>query len=451
MMKRRILSVAALLLAASLSAFAQEIVKTGINLGPLPLVAYDADKGMQYGATLAINDFGDGSSYPNYKSKLFFELSFFSKGSKLAQIRYDNKVLIPNVRWSSTLRVNLDNAADFYGFNGYESYFDWSKVADGKAGRSFQFTPFYRYRRNDVLFKSDFIGRINDALSWEAGIFANYIGTGSIDYDNINKNKSDDQKYPSTLPTLFSIYKDAGIISSEDANGGFASGVRGGMVYDTRDKEGAPSKGIWTEAHFAAALPLISKTPYLKYSITHRQYIPIVGNDVLTFAYRLNYEGTIGKAPFYSLGYLTVMGERSDIEGMGGFNTIRGLMMRRVVGLDMADYNAELRWRFSKFTLWKQNIALGLNLFSDGAMVTRKFDIDETALSALQATSPAKIISGVKESMHMTVGAGFRFIMNENFIVAADYGMPLMHLCKNSVNYDQDGTGALYVNLGYLF
>ena len=47
-----------------------EIIKTGINLGPLPVVAFDADRGFQYGALLNIYNFGDGSTYPNPKSWL---------------------------------------------------------------------------------------------------------------------------------------------------------------------------------------------------------------------------------------------------------------------------------------------------------------------------------------------------------------------------------------------
>ena len=41
--------------------------------------------------------------------------------------------------------------------------------------------------------------------------------------------------------------------------------------------------------------------------------------------------------------------------------------------------------------------------------------------------------------------------MNENFIVAFEYGTPFSHLNKNSSRYNQDGNGAFYINLGYLF
>ncbi len=428
-----------------------EIVKTGYNLGPLPAIAFDADKGFQLGAILQLFDYGDGHNYPNYDSKLYLEASFFTKGSQLYQLRYDNKELIPGVRWSSALRIDIDKAFDFYGFNGYQSYFNQTLVQAGKDGRSFVFTPFYRMRRFAYTLKSDFIGEIGgvDHLHWEAGVFAYYHQTGAIDYANINKGKSEGQKFPEDRKTLYDIYHDYGVISDSEYNGGFSSGIRLGIMYDTRDKEGAPSRGIWAEAHVTASPKFISKNPYYRYSATWRQYVPIIKKDVLTFAYRLNYEGTFGNsAPFYVLPYMTQMGEKQDLDGMGGYFTTRGIMRSRVVGLDMAAYNAELRWRFVKFTLWNQNIALGLSAFSDGTMVTKGRD-----LSALKyyVSMLTPVLNAEKDTPHITFGAGFRFIMNENFIVAAEYGTPLTHLLKNSPLYNQDGTGAFYVNLGYLF
>ena len=446
-MKR--LTVTLFLLSLSFGLLAQEsnqIVKTGYNFGPLPVVAFDADKGLQLGAVVQLFNFGDGSNYPNYNSKLYLEASFFTKGSQLYQLRYDNKTLIPNVRWSSSFRATIDKAYDFYGFNGYESYYDYARIQDGKDGESFIFSPFYRLARNEFMFKSDFLGRITDNLQWEAGIFAYYHKIGSIDYASINKNKKPEEAYPEDMPTLFDIYKQAGVITENEAEGGFSSGLRAGLVYDTRDKEGAPSSGIWAEGHFTAAIPGISKNPYYRYSLTWRHYLPIVKQDKLTFAYRLNYEGTFGDAPFYALPYMTVMGEKQDLEGLGGFNTVRGVMRSRVWGLDAATYNLEFRWRFVKFLVGKQNIALGLNLFSDGTMTTKGKD-----LTNLKSWVSTPVLGKEKDLPHVTLGAGFRFIMNENFIVAVDYGTPLSHFMKNSPTYNQDGTGAFYVNLGYLF
>lgn len=455
----------ALAIALSLNVSAQEktITKTGYNFGPLPVVAFDADKGFQYGALLNIFNYGDGTNYPNYNSKTYVELSRFTKGSTLIQLAYDNKSLIPGVRWSSAAYVLMEKAMDFYGFNGYGSYYNWSAVADGKSGDSFIYTPYYRMRNTAALFKTDFIGRITDHLKWEAGYHLGIFKSGAIDRANINKGKKEGQIYPDEMPTLFEQYKDWGLIGENEADGGVASSVRLGLVYDSRDKEGAPASGIWAEAHLTAAPEWLGSTNgFYRYSATWRHYVPIVKNNVLTFAYRLNYEGTIGSnAPFYVLPYITVMGENTDKDGMGGYRTVRGMLRDRVVGLDMATANLEMRWRFVNFTLGRQNIALGLNVFSDMTTATRGRFMPKTydeyianggKVEAYQAFADYRYLSREKDQLHVTAGAGFRFIMNENFIVAVEYGTPLSHFRSNSSPlYNQDGNSAFYINTGYLF
>lgn len=449
-MKKTILSAMAVLCALNLSAQEKkEITKTGLNFGPLPAIAYDADKGFQYGAILQIYDYGDGHNYPNYDNYTYLEYSRFTKGSQLIQVQHDNKELIPGIRWSSAIKINLDKAFDFYGFNGYQSFYDNARMQAGKDGDAFGFSPFYRMKKNEYNFKSDFIGRISTNLQWEAGVFARYYQIGDIDYASINKGKEESAAFPETVPTLYNIYRTIGIISDEEANGGFSSGLRLGMVYDSRDKEGAPTRGIWAEGHVTAALPYISKIPYYRYSFTWRQYFPIVKHDVLTFAYRLNYEGNFGKnAPFYALPYMTAMGNKDDADGMGGYRTSRGIMRTRVVGLDMMAYSVELRWRPISFSMLNQNFAIGLSAFSDGCMVTRGVDLKGLKV---WSASPVPVYGQDKDSLHSTVGAGLRLIMNENFIVAFEYGTPVSHFMKNSAIYNQDGTGAFYINLGYVF
>ena len=257
---------------------------------------------------------------------------------------------------------------------------------------------------------------------------------------------------------MFEQYRKWGIIPDDVADGGTNSTLRLGLLYDTRDKEAAPSSGIWAEAHVTLAPKFLGTTnPYSKYSATFRHYIPVVKDDILTLAYRLNYEGTFGKdAPYYVLPYITTMGQSYDRDGMGGFRTIRGIMRNRVQGLDMASYNAEARWRFARFTMGNQNIALGLNCFSDGTMVTKDYDMS-FGRTASEFKSQAEYDLAFSEyrsymskglandKLHVTVGAGFRFIMNQNFIVCLEYGKPVGKYSK------QDGNGAFYINTGYLF
>ena len=445
---------------ASLCGQKKEIVKTGINLGPLPAVAFDADKGFQMGGLLNIYDFGDGSTYPNPRQQWYMEASFFTKGSQLYVLSYDSKVLIPGMRFSTSFTMTNDKAMDFYGFNGYMSYYDHELVELGETSDDmYLYSPMYRVDRTAALFKADLIGNIWDnKLFWEAGYHLNYFKQGAINREKINKNKAENKMFPDDVPTLYEQYRTWGLISDDVAGGGLGSSIRLGLLYDTRDKEGAPSRGTWAEAHITMAPKWLgSTTPYYKYSATLRQYFPIIPNDKLTFAYRLNYEGTIGNsAPYYILPYITTMGQSYDRDGMGGFRTTRGLMRNRVQGMDMLAYNAELRWRFVQFPLFNQNIALGLNVFSDGAMVTKNYDMtfkrDITDFASVDDYAVARASyerymnkGQKKDSMHSTVGAGFRFIMNQNFIVCLEYGKPIGKMAK------QDGNGAFYINTGYLF
>ena len=438
----------------------EEIIKTRYNFGPLPAVAFDADKGFQVGALLNIYDVGDGSTYPNPRQQWYFEASFFTKGSQLYTVSYDNRFLIPGVRWSSTFTLTNDKAMDFYGFNGYMSYFNHEMVTLGKDKdnhENYIYTPKYRINRVAMLFKTDLTGNLWDnKLFWEAGYHLSYFKQGAINREKINKNKDDYKMFPDDEPTLFEQYRTWGIISDEEADGGLNSTIRAGLLYDTRDKEGAPSRGIWAEAHLTMAPEWLgTKISYYKYSATFRQYLPIVDNDVLTFAYRLNYEGTLGKdAPYYVLPYITVMGASYDRDGMGGYRTIRGLMRNRVQGLDMASYNAELRWRFVNFTLWKQNIAFGFNVFSDGTMVTRNFDMSfkgEEKYRKEYDEYMAQTGNRTADRPHITVGGGLRFIMNQNFIVAFEYGLPISKFSSDPYIKKQDGNGAFYINTGFLF
>ena len=435
-----------------------EIIKTGYNFGPLPVVAFDADKGFQLGALLNIYNFGDGSTYPNPMSHWYFEASFFTKGSQLFVVSYDDKTLIPGVRWSTAVTLTNEKALDFYGFNGYASHFNYEAVALGKDKQNiedFIYTPYYRTNRLALLAKTDFVGDIwNKKLFWEAGYHFSYIKQGAINREKINRNKKEYKKYPDEMPTLYELYREWGIIPDEEADGGINSTVRLGLLFDTRDKEGAPTRGIWAEGHLLLAPRWLGTTnPYYKYSLTFRHYVPIVERDILTFAYRLNYEGTFGrKAPYYILPYITTMGQSYDRDGMGGYRTIRGIMRNRVQGLDMASYNVEFRWRFVNFKLWKQNIAFGLNVFSDGTMVTKKYDTSFRGEEKYRAAYDAYMAQGLSSDRpHITVGGGLRFIMNQNFIVAFEYGLPISRFSKNEFIKNQDGTGAFYINTGFLF
>ena len=461
-----------------------EIIKTGINLGPLPVVAFDADRGFQFGALLNIYDFGNGSKYPNPDSQWYIEASAYAKDSKIGSykfvLNYDNKTLIPGVRMSVCTGYFKDAALDFYGFNGYQSNYDMSllepafqfdgssdkgsddynKIYGKYANKGKLPKGFYRHGRDVVRLRADFTGEILKNFYWEAGYNFSWTKTQSFvpkGYSVFGKPEmAIDGLYVPGGTTLFDLYKDWGLIPESQADGGLTSGVRLGLMYDSRNVENNPTKGIWAEGHMLLNPWWLGTTrgqEHYKYSLTMRQYVPIVP-EKLTFAYRLGYEGTIGDAPWYTAPYYTSMGIKPDYDGFGGYRTVRGLMLNRVQGLDVGFYNIEFRYKFVEFQLWKQNIAFALSAFTDGAHVFRGYDMTLTdqAKAALLAADPIvgltkinlydKFVKPGKDGFHGSAGLGLRFIMNQNFIVAFEGAQ-----CFNK----QDGGFAFYLNTGFLF
>ena len=428
----------------------EDIVKKGISFGPLPVVAYDQDRGFQFGALLNLYDYGDGSYYPHPRQQWYIEASAYTKGTQQYFLTYDTKHLIPKVRMSLAATLTYDKAMDFYGYNGYQSNYHHDSVkywrkADDKTDMPTQYmSAFYRLERMAASVKADFVGNIwENKLFWQASYYFAWHRYSSIDLAKINRGKDSVEMFSGQ--TLYEKYIDWGIILPNEIGGGFTSAVKVGLMYDTRDFEAAPSRGIWAEAHLTIAPKFLGTTrPYYRYMATFRHYVPIA-KDRLVFAYRLNYQGCLGKyLPYYIMPVFSNIGKEYDRDGIGGYRTVRGLMRGRVQGLDVAFLNAEFRWKFVQFQLWKQNIYLGLNAFFDGAITTRLYDIScRGAADPIMKQEYADYINTSKpDALHTAAGGGLRIAINQNFIIAVDYAMPFNR---------QDGKGSLYINTGYLF
>lgn len=420
---------------------AKSKVKTGWNMGLLPAVSFNTDLGFQYGGLINLYYYGDGSTYPKYKHSLYAEVSRYTKGSGINRFFYDSEYLIPNIRVTSDISLLTDKALDFYGFNGYDAVFNNLWADDAEA--AYKTRVFYRHERKMFRFMTDFQGKIpGTGLRWVAGFALLKNDIASVDIEALNKGKEDADKLPN-VPGLYDHYVNWGIIKQNEKDGGWSNNVKLGLVYDTRDFEPNPMKGLWSEVVLFAAPKFFGNGDYgfAKISATHRQYFTLV-KDRLSFVYRLNYQGTIaGTVPFYMQPYMiNSFSNSSNTDGLGGSKTLRGVMRNRVVGDAFAFGNAEFRWKFLRTVLLNQNIYLGLNTFVDAGQVIKKIDLDKSGIPA--NINLADYFATDAESLHTTFGAGLRIVMNENFIVAVDYGRP----------FDKrDGGGGLYIGLNFLF
>jgi len=100
-----------------------------------------------------------------------------------------------------------------------------------------------------------------------------------------------------------------------------------------------------------------------------------------------------------------------------------------------------LRWKFVRFNLINNNFYLGLSAFTDIGKVTKKVDVESLIVPESLIQQPDYFRLG-DEKMHYSYGAGLHIAMNENFIIAIDYGLSVDR---------QDGTSGLYIGLNYLF
>lgn len=419
---------------------ADENIKTGWKLGGLlPVITFDSDLGLQYGALVNFFDYGDGSRFPRYNHSLYFEVSRFTKGSGVNRFFYDSDKLINGIRTTFDVTYMTDPLLDFFGFNGYRSVYN-SAFIDSES-EDYISRAFYAHDRKKFRIKLDLQGRIRDGdFSWVSGFETYNFSVGSVDVEKLNKGKTEDLL--PDVPGLYDKYVAWGLISQEEKDGGRVNYLKAGVAYDTRDHEPNPMRGIWTEAivMFAPDFLTTGAVGHTRLSLTHRQYFTLIPED-LSLAYRINIQQTItGETPFYLQPLVITSFLRSFAsEGLGGKITLRGILRHRVVGNGYALGNLELRWKFLHLNIGNTYIYIGMNGFLDAGMVTDKVKLN---LDHVPETEKHLYFEETDESPHVSAGAGLRVAINRNFIVALDYGKA----------FDKrDGDSGVYVGINYLF
>jgi hypothetical protein len=219
--------------------------KIGWNMGIIPVVSYNSDLGFQYGALTNVYNYGDGTHFPKYYHSIYAEVSRYTKGSGIFRLFYDSEFLIPNIRFTADISYLPDQALDFYGFNGYDAVYN--KVFEDESSAAYKTRMYYKHQRNIFRVKLDFQGKTPvKNLRWVLGYKLINVEIGSVPIDKLNQGKDSVNMLPD-VNTLFDDYVAWGIIKPEEVVGALHNGLKLGLVYDTRDNEPCPMKGIWTE------------------------------------------------------------------------------------------------------------------------------------------------------------------------------------------------------------
>ena len=405
----------------------RETTKSGWSLGVMPAFSYNNDMGFLAGALAQAYDYGDGTVYPNCRHKFMANLNIYSRGAKQVSFDYDSKFLIPGKRVTASLSYMDNPLYGFYGFNGavspYHADLDLRKSADGTEG-----IAFYANHQRQLSAKLDLQGQLADHLTW--------IGGGVYSWQRFSDTAF--RVYDGT-ESLFHQYVATGLIPAADT-WGHRMEFKGGLVYDTRDFEMNPEQGVFATVTASGGMSVSEGVrTSLVFSADFRHYVPIFLSR-LTLAYQLAYKGlAAGSLPFYALPAFAM----------------RGSFGNRILGNGVAWASVDLRLCAVRFRAVKQDFELGLVAFADAGAVVQPYKLAEQ--SALGAASISKALGGemvgpyasifdsaiaAKERFHSSMGGGFWFSMNKNFLVAVELGRP--------TNL-QDGTMGIYINMGFSF
>ena len=440
----------------------KQATKKGWTIVPSPSLGYDSDTGFQIGAMCDFSDYGDGTIYPSYKHRAFINCSWTTRNQIKLHFFGDTKHLIPNVRLTSVITYILSLMYPFKGFNGTAPYFDHLESGRQQKNR----LAMYDVQRDMLRAIFDFQGNIGSSkFRWAAGIsywwFRDQDLTlkkrGMLAYDSVEAN--DYLKAQEIYsPSLWRLYQRAGLINPNEIGGGHHIELKAGLVFDSREHEADPTRGIWAELYAYGSPDILNGRGkdgyhYLKLAARFRQYVPLM-DDKIVFAYHLAYQGKIaGNTPYYTLQNINAIFLNQLIsDGLGSITTMRGVPYNSVIGDGYAWANFEVRFKVLSLRFLGQNFYLGTNPFFDLGASIQPYRLDR--MKALRRQHEIDKENGVKTrfsdgemnliytdgepKLHLSAGIGFKVVMNRNFVLSAEFGIPLNTFIYSNTNLNVD-------------
>jgi hypothetical protein len=323
----------------------------GIDWLVLPILQYNDDAGLIYGAHFPLVDYGEGVDPYDWYFEI--KLRHSTKNRHEHFLLFDAQTLFP---FRFTLRgelLRIDDA-NYFGIGRL------AKIADNEA-------DIYHYRLTEPRIQTLVSKKFSGDFLWGAGLSFNYT------WVDIFEN------------TLLDAERPWG------AEGGHALVGLFTLAYDSRDDELVPHDGLFIEAYAKAATrPLGSKYNFHGAGLVAQGYYspwrPFV------FAQRFMIETLGGEVPFYELARI---GGRTNVFGAGGVFTQRGFPESRFIGRSKVLANSEVRYYFPKLFNF---VTFGLGAFFDVSTVLENF--------ALRPSGGAEISVKWKELIVFRIDGG---------------------------------------------
>lgn len=338
----------------------------------LPIVTYNSDNGLGYGARVVEYNNGkkDDPYFKNtpyfyqitaqfYQTTLGWQYHFVESdmpyflGSKFRVITalvYDES---KNANYFGIGPEATDKLTDSGGtsYDTYEDYQDDFLTAGGANNYKYdKYTikrPFFNINTyynltNQIKVMARVDVKYTDVTSWQ-GRKAD-VKAGDVDESDV---------------TMNATRIDVDGVAGQD---GWLNKLTFGIGYDTRDFEPDPRNGYLAEYTLSMSNAVIgSDFDYTRHTLGFRYFITPIKS--LTFATRLGYTTTTGDVPFHDLGKFVFLFRERD--GLGNSRTLRGYPSGRFIGKTMSVGNLESRWTFAELTPGSQLFAFKLVAFVD--------------------------------------------------------------------------------------
>jgi outer membrane protein assembly factor BamA len=200
-----------------------------------------------------------------------------------------------------------------------------------------------------------------------------------------------------------------------------------GLLWDSRDHEFAPTRGMLTELSLQLAPGVDDKLSYARFHFSNSSFAPLY-EDHLVVAGRGLVDWLEGRPPLYEL---TQFGVVTTGDGPGGSQSVRGVLRHRYHGKIKVIGNLELRGQFPWFRVLGERFRIGVVGFVDAGRAWA--DVEPQYLAG-------RDLDGPQQPFDVGTGGGLRIQWGEAFVLRAD-----------GAYSPTDRTPGFYVDLGHVF
>lgn len=349
----------------------------------VPLFAYNVDFGLGGGAR-GYYYWNGARSDPRfavtpYLVRVFLNVFATTHGVQYHWLDLDApRVFSSRYRVRSQLVLARNLFSNYFGFSeaGHEALrfpgapgtFDSYAGYDAAQRRVSSGEAYTRYDQYDQLRPAAIAsverGFLDDTLRVLGGVTISYVRIGDYTGRTVDATAADGTATAAPeAPTRMREDCDRGVLVG--CAGGRDHTLRLGLVYDTRDFEPDPNRGVYADlAIDIGTRALGSEYDYVRALVAARGYwSPAPEAADVVVAGRVLVQAQSAGTPFFSMDVLPFVEDPRT--GLGGHRTLRGFRQSRFVDHAMSAISGEVRWTFARTTVKRQKLAFIVAPFVD--------------------------------------------------------------------------------------